>query len=211
MNNIVADRQIIASCLYENDTTRALALLQLLPDLYALDGQALDDFIDYKSLVEMQIVWNSAGKTLLELDSLDISALEDYAIDGASPAGNMARNILEYSNYQHYCNCLQSTDSAFYKNSRNFQDLTPIRQNGLFVSVEPNPAKTWLAFNYKLPDENSSGLLSISDASGKLLMQITVIGIEGQKVVNTETLDSGLYYYTITVSGQTKAGKFIIR
>ncbi len=211
LGGMEADKQIIASYLYENDTTSALALLQLIPDLYDLDGQALDDFIDYRSLVEMQIAWNTTGKTLLELESLDISDLEAFTINGASPAGNMARNILEYGNYEHYCNCLQLTDSSFYKNSRNYPGLTPINQNGLFVSVEPNPAKTWVAFNYELPEETSFGLLSISDASGKLLTQISIAGKAGQEVVNTEMFDPGLYYYSITVSGLIKAGKLIIQ
>jgi hypothetical protein len=211
LGGLEADKQIIASYLDENDTTSALGLLELIPDLYDLDGQTLDDFYDYKSLIELQIGWNAEGKSLFQLDSLDLATLEGYAINLGSPAGNIAENIFEYIDYQHYCNCLESIDSSFYKSNHINPVNIPIEAYRFSVSVEPNPAQTWIAFNYELPDDKSVGLLSISDASGKLLIQLTVTGKSGQKLVNTETLDSGLYFYKLTVSGLSKAGKFIIQ
>jgi hypothetical protein len=211
LGGLQADKQIIASYLYEKDTTSAMGLLDLIPDLYNLEGQELDEFNDYKSLIEMQIAWNTEGKSLLQLDSLDLEALENNAVNGASAAGNMSRNILEYANYQYYCNCIQSTDTTLYKSERKHPGITPTKQYGLIVNVEPNPAKSRIAFNYQLPDENSEGIISISDISGKLISKITISGKAGQKVINTNFLDPGLYYYMISVSGLSKSGKFIIQ
>lgn len=211
LGGLEADKKILASYLYENDTTSALQILDLIPGIYYLEGQELDDFNEYKELLEMQIAWNTEGKSLLQLDSLDFEILESYASNGTSPAGNMARNILEYANYQHYCNCLESTDSSNYKSSWHYYGLNKIKQNGLFVSVEPNPAKTWVAFNYKLPNELSSGMLTISDISGKLIYQLTISGKAGQKVLNCDYMEPGVYYFTLSVSGFSRSGKFIIQ
>jgi hypothetical protein len=206
-----ADKQIIAAYLYENDTSSALELLDLIPDIYNLGGQELDEFNDYRSLLELQIGWNAEGKSVLLLDSLDIGLLEDYAVNESYQAGNIARNILEYTNYQHYCNCLENTDSSYYKNTRVNPLYKADNQDGIFVSVEPDPAKTWIAINYKLPNEESTGMVTISDISGRIISLIDVSGKIGQKVIDTSSLGSGIYYYLLSSSGFTKAGKFIIQ
>lgn len=68
MNNIVADRQIIASYLSENDTSSAFALLNLLPSLYDLQGEDLEDYNDYKTLVNLQVSWKYEGNMMNQPD-----------------------------------------------------------------------------------------------------------------------------------------------
>jgi hypothetical protein len=211
LGGMEADKKIVASYLYENDTTNALELLTLIPDLYELEGNELEEYNDYRTMIEMQIDWKAEGKSALQLDSVDIVMLEGYAVDGASEAGNIARNILEYTDNHNWCNCFQIVDSSFYKNSFANPPNVPAEQYGFTISVEPNPAKTWIAFNYELPDDQSTGMIKISDLSGKLISQFTVSGRECQKVIDTKSFKSGLYNYTFMVSGLSKSGKFIIQ
>jgi hypothetical protein len=210
LGGLVADKQIISSYLSENDTANAIALLNLLPSLYGLEGENLDDYNDYKILVEMQISWMAEGKTVYELDSVDIATLETFAVDGETSAGNIARNILTYGYNYHFCDCMHANDSSFYK-SNNASFVNYLNEAfGPKISAEPNPARTWVAFNYELPEEQSEGLIRITDISGKVLHQFQVSGKIGQKIWDTRSVKPGLYFYVITVSGLSKSGKVII-
>lgn len=210
MNNIVADRQIIASYLSENDTSSAFALLNLLPSLYDLQGEDLEDYNDYKTLVNLQVSWKYEGNMMNQPDSSEISILESIASNTHSYAGNMARNILTYANIHHYCNCLPPEDSAYLKNEFIHTENIHPENNILKISAEPNPAHTFVSFNFELPDDNSSGQINVSDISGKVIWQIQVNGKRGQKVWNCSSEKAGVYNYNLMSSGLYKAGKVVI-
>ena len=75
---IEADKKIVAGYFAENDTASAMALLNLLPDIYELEGSRLDAFNDYKDLVLMQYAWKQEGRTIFELDSSELMQLSNY-------------------------------------------------------------------------------------------------------------------------------------
>ena len=210
LDNMVADRQIIASYLSENDTSNAIALLNLLPSLYNLEGESLADYNNYKSMVELQIQWIAESKNISELDSMDITLLESLAEDSTTIAGNMARNILTYACDHYFCNCLEMQDSAYLKNDF-IPKTQPMPVNEILkISAEPNPARTYVAFNYELLNEISTGQILISDLNGKRIWQIQVYGKQGQKVWNTTEIKAGVYYYNLLSDGFSKAGKIVI-
>lgn len=142
---------------------------------------------------------------------LDIAALEVFATDGGSAAGNIARNILTYGYNYHFCDCMHSNDSSFYKSSHASLSNSLNEAFGPKISAEPNPASTWVTFNYELADDKSEGVIRISDISGKEILRFTVAGIRGQKVWDTRGVKPGLYNFVLTVSGLRKSGKVIIR
>lgn len=78
------------------------------------------------------------------------------------------------------------------------------------LDVYPNPATDWAVFNYTLPDNNAEGEMMISDATGKLVATLPISGKQGQKVWDTRKIKSGVYFYTLNVSGFNKTGKIII-
>jgi hypothetical protein len=210
LGNLEADKQIIASYLNEGDTANALSLLNLIPTLYGLEGDELDDFNDYKAIVAMQIEWKEMGKTIYDLDSTDILVLEDYAQNQMSTAGNIARNILSYAYNFHFCNCMHSNDSVFFKrsNASLFQSLN--EAYGIKISAKPNPARTWIAFDFVLPDDESKGTINISDVSGQVIRQFSVSGKTGQEVWDVRNIYQGMYYFTLTSSGLSRSGKVIV-
>jgi len=210
LGGLEADKQIIASYLSENDTASVIILLNLLPSLYGLEGENLEDYNDFKALVEMQISWMAENKMVDELDSLDIAVLETFAVDGETSAGNIARNILTYGYNYHFYNNMHINDSSFYKssNASYFDSLNEVLD--LTISAKPNPADTWVAFNYELTDDMSDGIIKITDITGKVIQQFPVSGKIGQQVWDTRNVKPGLYYYVLTVSGISKSGKVII-
>lgn len=210
LNSIVTDRQIISSYLSDNDTSSAIELLNLLPSLYGLEGESLTDYNNYKSLVEMQMSWIAQGKTLEDLDSLEVAEIEEIASDSINYAGYLARNILDYANIHHYCNCKASSDSTILKNFHHSSFFPESEEQLVKIYAEPNPAHTYVSFTYELLGENSTGIVVISDLTGNMIHRFSVSGKIGQEVWNTNRVNAGLYYYRLISSGLSKSGKIVI-
>jgi len=143
------------------------------------------------------------------LDSTEVAGLIPIAENGNGTAGVQARSILEYAYGYNYFNCPNINDTAGYKSSNfNMEDFT--RAYGIEITVKPNPARGWTTFNYQLPDEMSKGVIKIIDVYGKLIETIAISGYQGQKIWNTRSIKTGIYFYTLNVSGFIKSGKIVI-
>lgn len=210
ISGLESDKQVISSYLFEGDTASARSLLNLIPSLYSLEGEDLDDFNDYKDLIELQISWIDSGKTIHELDSLDLIGLEDYAVDGSSTAGIIAKNILTYAYNYHFCDCMHKNDSIFFKKGNGIFMESQNQTYKPKISVEPNPARAWTVFKYELPDEQTEGVITIMDLSGKRIDRFIVYGTQGEKVWDLRFIKPGMYFYTFSVHGITNSGKILI-
>ncbi|GAB4319556.1 MAG: hypothetical protein Kow00127_11800 [Bacteroidales bacterium] len=210
LGGISADKQIISSYITEKNYSDAQSLLDLLPSLYELEGQALTDYNDYKNLIEMQMNWQQQGRSIFELDSLELALLQNYADNSNGEAKNIARGILEFAYGFHYCDCLINSDSSSMKSSRVFPSES---FNKIFkpeIYVKPNPATDWTTFYYELPDDASEGIIEITDVSGSVIKSFSVSGKLGQQLWDTRGIKSGVYLYTIKSNGFSKSGKIVI-
>jgi len=210
LGGMSADKQIIASYLSEGDTSNAMSLLNLLPSLYELQGDELIAYNDYKNIIQLQQGWKQAGKIITELDSSNIAILNNYAVNSTGSAQNIAKNILSYAYNYHFYDCMHTNDSTFFKNSNTSFGNSFNKAFGPKVSVAPNPASTWIAFTYELPNKNSEGIIKITDISGNVIKQFIINGKQGQYVLDTRKIKTGVYFYTLFVSGLSKSGKIII-
>jgi len=82
--------------------------------------------------------------------------------------------------------------------------------SGLFIVVHPNPAGQWAAFDYILPEGESMATITITDLTGKTVDVLQVSGMQGQKLWDTHLIESGMYFYTLQVTGSSKTCKLII-
>jgi hypothetical protein len=78
------------------------------------------------------------------------------------------------------------------------------------ITVYPNPASQWVAFNYALPANAKQEEIKITDAKGAMITSFTVTGSQGQQIWDTRSLKSGVYFYTLSVGEFTKSGKIVI-
>ncbi len=125
-------------------------------------------------------------------------------------AGTQAKGILEFAYGYHYCNCLNVSDTTGYKSSGIINPDDFAKAYSLDVKTAPNPAQDWVAFNFTLPNGNTMGVIEICDVSGKFVTGIPITEAQGQKVWDTRKIKSGVYFYTLNVSGFNKTGKIII-
>jgi hypothetical protein len=73
----------------------------------------------------------------------------------------------------------------------------------------PNPAKDWAAFNYTLPANATSGVIVISDASGREVASMHVSGKQGQQIWDTRTVKPGVYFYTLMQAASANTEKLL--
>jgi trimeric autotransporter adhesin len=69
----------------------------------------------------------------------------------------------------------------------------------------PNPVRQSTVIEYTLPERAGNSVLSVSDAGGRVLQRI-VLGnnSKGNVTINTATLPSGIYNYSLIVEGKVK-------
>lgn len=205
-----ADEQIIASYMAENNYTDALALATMMPALYDFTGDDLTEHNYYIDMLNLQIQLAQEGRTVYELDSNEVSNLAMIAENSTGVAGAQAKGILEFAYGYHYCNCLNDSDSTGFKSSGMINTEDIAKAYGMEISTEPNPASEWVAFNYTLPYDKSEGTIRIIDAKGTYVTSFDVTGLQGQKVWDTRKLNSGVYFYTLSVGEFTRSGKIVI-
>ena len=124
----------------------------------------------------------------------------------------MAENMLTVAYDYEYCNCLPTTDSSAMRSPGLIQpEEEEVEDYGLSIEVTPNPASTWLAFNYSLPVFADEASITITDLQGKRIAAFKLSGKIGQKVWDVRALKSGTYLYTFIAGSTTRNGKIIIK
>ncbi len=78
------------------------------------------------------------------------------------------------------------------------------------INVFPNPARDWVVFEYRLPGETREATIRITDAGGRIVETMSVLGKQGQKMWDTRGLVSGTYYYMLINAGEYKSGRIVL-
>ncbi len=181
----------------------------MMPALYDYTNDEVAEHNYFMEMLNLQISLSQQAKSIFDLDSSEINNLVYMADNSHGTAGTQAKSILEYAYGYNYCNCI-SDNEAGYKSSNALNPDSFAQLLGIEITVEPNPATDWAVFNYTLADNNAEGVIKISDVSGKIITTLPVNGKQGQKIWDTRKIKSGVYFYTLNVSGFNKSGKLII-
>lgn len=209
IGGIEADKQIIGTYVQEKDYASAQNLLDMLPSLYGLEGERLLAYNAYSSIVEMGIALAQQGRNTLNLTGTEINMLADLAENGLGGAKASAQAILTFGYGQEYINCVPSPDSTGLKSSTvNFEGFA--KASGFEVNAGPNPASTFVAFDYSLP-VNSGATITITDATGKTIDRFNIGGEQGQYVWDCRKAKPGVYVYKVETANFSKQGKLIIK
>jgi hypothetical protein len=209
LGGLKADQQIIESYFTEGNVDDALALADIIPELYQLSEYDLDEHNYYLEMLNLRIDLLQQGRSYNELTAGEITQLENLAQNSHGTAGAQARAILEQSLGQHFCDCLNIMGNQSFKSTT----INPALLNqalGVNCTVEPNPAREWAAFDYTLPEAEGKGVINITDASGRVIKTIEVTGTQGQYVWDTREVKPGVYFYTFVVNGTGTTSKLVI-
>ncbi|MBW6492607.1 MAG: T9SS type A sorting domain-containing protein [Lentimicrobium sp.] len=209
LGGIEADRQIIATYVQEGNYQQAIALANMLPTLYTLTGDALSEHERYMTMLNLYQTLQTENRHLDQLTTIEKALLEDYANNSSVSSGVAAKSILAtYYNAQ-FVDCMQSIEPASLKKGAvSPEDMAKIY--GMEISVKPNPASDWAAFDYTLPDMEESATLQITDMTGKIIETFTLTGKQGQKLWDTRPIKPGVYLYTMKSDIKSLSGKITI-
>ncbi len=160
-------------------------------------------------MMQLQINLMQDGRNVFELDSSELATVADIAEYGYGSAVYQAQSILEYAHGYHYYGCPALPDSLTLKQHHTGANI--FSNDAILVSVKPNPAQTWVAFDYTLPFSADEGAILIIDMSGQVIENIRLDQNKGQKVLDTRHIPAGVYIYKIESSGYSSSGKLVIR
>lgn len=210
LDNFAADETLIDLYLQKGNYSSAMSLLDSLPALHNFTAYDLVEYPYYSILKTMQADWLSWDRNVFELTVGEISQLEAIATSSTGTAGAQARGILTFSNTEsyEYVDCVQIPDTT--AKSKPVADLDNI-EDKLYVTAKPNPASGYVRFEYSNSDIDLSGTIHIWNTSGQLVQSIVLTKSDGAKLVNVESWNEGMYFYSLAIGHNTVSGKLLIK
>lgn len=204
------DRKIVASLIAEGKTTDALALANLFPELYALENQALNEHEYYMDMLSLDIDLKSENRSPAQLNSSEMALVEQIAQNSQSYAGAQARGLLEHFYGLHFCECANTIVDENKSMDSHIEQDDFAKAMGLNIKTEPNPASSWVAFNYQLPLGSEHAELLIKALDGKHIAQFRLSSEQGQEVWDSRNIKAGTYIYELVCGELKQTGKIII-
>lgn len=210
LGGINNDRRIVASFIEEENYTDALSLANMLPELYELEEQALVDHEFYIDLLEFNINLKQTNRSPLEITEEEFALIEYIAQNSTSASGVNAKAILEHFYDQHFCNCVNTSVDVNKSANASIDPNQFAEAMGLFITADPNPATTWVSFNYQLPIGKEKAVLTITNTEAKQIAQFIFTSEVGQKVWDTRSINAGTYIYEYICDDLKQNGKIVI-
>ncbi len=218
MEDIHADRDIIATYVDEGDFTDALALADMLPTLYGLAGNDLTEHQDYRSLLSLYRDLYDSNRNIMQLDSTETVQVKHIADQGTGFPQRMAQAVLHGTDWESYTEsdpfeCPELTLDEGGKGrggGRAFTQEEFSRAMGLNVTAKPNPTSTWTAVDFTLPGDAAKATINVTNALGVTVLSAELHGNTGQKVLDLRHLADGVYVYTVRCREHLQTGKLVI-
>ncbi len=210
LGGITSDRQIITSYISEGNFTDALTLANMLPQLYNMEGNGLTEHNYYMDMLDLHQTLYQQGRNTFQLDSIEKADILFIANNSNGIAGAQAKSILEAVYDEYYANCPEADGTVGYKRGNIINPDALGKAYGLNISVKPNPAKQWAAFDYTLSGSETNATITITSATGSTIEILEVNGQQGQKLWDTRSIKPGIYIYTIRTAGFSQSGKIVI-
>lgn len=212
LNNIVTDRMIIASYIGQNDFDNAFALATILPDLYNLEGNELNDHSCYMQLLGLYRTLYESERNVMQMTETEIGLVTDIAENGSGSSQLMAQSLLaEISDSEMPRAICPELPTSTENKGTTIQASTEMNESlGFNVTVSPNPATAWTAVDYTLPENSDNAMFTLKNIIGITVFNINLTGNQGQEVIYVQDLPSGVYTYIVHCGTLVEKGKLVI-
>ncbi len=211
LEDINADRAIIATYMEEGDSISAFTLAGLLPQLYELEGDDLTDHFNYVQLLTLYQNLKQSERSVFEMTETEMMLVEDIANNGYGVSKSMAEAILEVHGADFYTDCPVLSVTIGSRGTYPSQEgLIKGKDMGLKVNLSPNPAANWISVEYKLPDGCSEASFVITNALGIKKASVCLEGDQGCKVIDLTNMASGIYSCILRCGHFVKVEKLVI-
>ena len=78
------------------------------------------------------------------------------------------------------------------------------------LEIHPNPAKEAVALNYTLAQNIEHGELVLRNMLGSQVYKVDLMGSAGQVVVPVESLNNGVYFFTMIVDNEARETRRLV-
>ncbi|MCX6257953.1 MAG: S8 family serine peptidase, partial [Bacteroidia bacterium] len=187
-----------------HDPESTLQLLNDIPNICQMNSSQMIEYIRMKELLTIQAELMQDSLTYYNMDSIQESTIRTLAGDCKYTAGTLARNIVYLIDSVNYEESVlmpnpQNQNKSYYNKS--------IEGNAK-LEVFPNPALKYFIVDYSIPtDIFQSAQLSITDASGKVVIQRVLLEKENQIFFETGSLSSKEYQCSLYCGNKLVASK----
>lgn len=154
---------------------------------------------------------NAVGKNDAQLKHDDISRLESI-IDGQyDRPSTWAQNLLCF-HYQHCRPPLTGGDGQTSARMVHAATADQVAKALPALTIRPNPASTWVVFDYRLTQVLDQAYIRVVDVNGREQGRILLSAAEGQQVQDTRKMAKGAYAIELVNGRKTvETGKLIVK
>ncbi|MBC8456605.1 MAG: T9SS type A sorting domain-containing protein, partial [Deltaproteobacteria bacterium] len=196
-----------------DDTAQVINTLNSIPGNFTLTGarQALHN--DYQEYFEVLLGLKSENRSILELDSGQMTTLQDLVTLGHEPVKSYARNILLANQLFEYHEPILLPE---LNNPSGSKPITISEQqtSNTYFRLYPNPTNQYAIIEYCLAeysDSQKSSIFVITTQEGKVIDRIMVNKQQDQFILNTTGYLPGTYLCTMFYEGKSlQSQKFVI-
>lgn len=211
LQNFEADRDIISIYMAEGNFNDAFTLANMLPTLYDLESDELEDYNDYMQLIAIYRALAQDNRSTMQLSEVEKDIVEDIAYNGKGTSQAMAKSLLTlYGSFDEECPLISIAPNGRGGGKMTYTDSDISKAMGLSLNVNPNPAKTWIAIDYTLPEGFNGATITITNSLGIEVYTKNVHGERGQDIVDVKKMPVGVYIMTINCEEHILTEKLVV-
>lgn len=211
LQNFEADRDIISIYMAEGNFNDAFTLANMLPTLYNLESDELEDYNDYMQLIAIYRALAQDNRSTMQLSEVEKDIVEDIAYNGKGTSQAMAKSLLTlYGSFDEECPLISIAPNGRGGGKMTYTDSDISKAMGLSLNVNPNPAKTWIAIDYTLPEGFNGATITITNSLGIEVYTKNVHGERGQDIVDLQKMPVGVYIMTINCEEHILTEKLVV-
>ncbi|MCD4744692.1 MAG: T9SS type A sorting domain-containing protein [Bacteroidales bacterium] len=199
-NTLWTKYMLVSEYLSQSNLTQAENTLNSIPTFFELSTKEQEEYQDFEDYFDVMVELKQTGKTIYEMDSLQLQALYVIADKEENNANSWSRNVLISADTLSY---IEPVLLPTYLKSSSVIPIPaqkPANENKLFVY--PNPAKGYFIIRYELDNFYAEAMIQITDMAGRTIKFYTTEMVRDYLVVSTEGIKSGNYVIKLILNGR---------
>jgi len=196
----------------KDDTSSVHAVLRSIQNSFTLTGNDSIAYQNYCSYFNILLSLKSQNKSILGLNSTQISQLVNIVANGTEPVQTYARNVLIANRIMEYNEPIILPDNTksqdlpkFYKTSKLVQDR--------YMKIFPNPANHYFIIEYNLRNkfgDNPKIEFSLFSSEGKPILSKFEHKNQDQVLIETRNFEEGTFICSMKVNGKNLCSEKVV-
>ncbi|MEZ5195270.1 MAG: T9SS type A sorting domain-containing protein [Bacteroidales bacterium] len=211
-NSLTSKYRLAMMSLEHGAWGEGLSILNAIPSQFELSAAESEAHTKITAYYTLLSGLKQQGKSILEVDSVHITALAEMETSKAGMASVYARNVLLALETIGYDEPILMPD-LLKSSTRQFEYeelISKVSEVPEAIRVKPSPARDYTIIEYELEIENDA-LIEVYDVAGNLKYSKNVMNKQDQLTVDTQTWKAGIYVVSLKINGKLiESVKFMV-